>query len=685
MKSPKLFKTEIKERRFEKKILRRIYIESEREFLLRLYSKEPDGRYRRSPDLSEEDNKRLKELARSIKKNKGVVRTGKISLIAVLVAALLVFNFVFKNRMLERALERGLEAVFSARAEVEQLDFRILAGRLFFDRLTVADREQPLRNLFELGATQVDLNTRELLKAKVVVANLAAREIRWHTPRQSSGALPEDRGTGQAAGGAPAGRGGFPLKLGSLDAKALVDDQLARLSSPIQIAELNGRLGTLRVRWQDAVQQGRADVEELAGRINAVRSIDAGTLDTVPELQQAVTDIQQAAAAVKRVGDDLRETERRIEADRQEIASARSAFQEAIDADVAYLSSLSDLSSGELKNLVSDLVAGYLEQSLGRSYGYAQRARVYAERLITRKKEKRDEREKVNRTQRGVDVPFATLEYPRFLLENADVSVQNASRVVQGTLQNLSSNPDLIDRPVTFAFNSTEGQKKLAADGVPDVREQRDLDLKLGLQAAGFTFELSEGLEDLGLSSLAGRYSFRTEFSRSHPQKFVEGRGVLELYDLVLQPAAGQNQLGTILYETLGSFSKVEVTFDYLAESGQRPRVAARSSADGQLARALEERLTEISAQYEERLREELIARMASQIQENEALSNAFGQLVQGADRNLTDAAIYESALAEKRKEVEKRIDETQKEAADAVKSQLESQLEKLPLPKLRF
>jgi uncharacterized protein (TIGR03545 family) len=685
MKIPKLFNAEIKERRFKRKILRRIYIESERELVLRLYTRGPEGRYRRALDLSEEDGKRLKELARSIKKNKGVVRTGKVSLIAILVAAVLVFNFGFKNRLLERALERGLEAVFSARAEVEQLDFRILAGRLFFAHLSVADREQPLRNLFELGATEVDLNTAELLKAKVVVTNLETREIRWHTPRQSSGALPEDRETEQTAGQPAAGRDGFSLDLGSLDAKALIDAQLAKLSSPVRIAELNGQLQNLQVRWQDTVEQGRADVDELAGRIDSVRSIDVGSLDTVPELQQAVTDIQQAAAAVDRIGDDLQAAERRIKEDRQEIASARRAFEEALDADMAYLSSLSDLSSGELKNLVSDLVAGYLEQSLGRAYGYAQQARSYAERLITRKKEKRGDREEANRMQRGVDVPFATLEYPRFLLENADVSVQGASRVIQGTLQNLSSNPDLIGRPITFTFDSTEGQKKLTVEGVLDSRERRDTDLKLGLQAAGFTFELSEGLEDLGLSSLAAEYRFRTEFSRFHPEKTVEGQGLLELYDLVLQPASGQKQLGTILYETLGSLSKIDVAFDYAVESGKPARVAARSSADRQLARALEERLTEISAQYEDRLREELTARMASQIQENEALSNAFGQLVQRADGNLTDAAIYESVLAQKRAEVEKRIADTQKEATDAVKSELESQLEKLPLPKLKF
>ena len=685
MKVPKLFKREIKERRFQKRILRRIYIESERDFLLRLYGRGPEGRYSRSPELSDEEAKRLKQLARSIKKNKGVVRTGKVSLIAILVAAVLVFNFAFKNRLLEKALERGLEAVFSAQAEVDDLDLRILAGRLFFAHLAVADQDQPFRNLFELGATEVDLNTNALLKARVVVTNLETREIRWHTSRQSSGALPGEGESEQPTGGAAADRGGLSLSLGNLDAKALIDEQLANLSSPARIAEMNGRLRDLQARWQGSVEQGKADVDELAVRIDAVRSIDVGSLDTLPELQQAVTDIREAATAVSRVGEDLQEADRRIKADRREFASAREEFETAVDADVAYLSSLSDLSSGELKTLVSDLVAGYLEQSLGSAYGYAQKARGYAQRLIAGKKEKRADRNKVSRMQRGVDVPFAAVSYPRFLLENAAASVQVAEKTTQGSLQNLSSNPDLIDRPLSFTFLQTEGKRRFSAEGVLDSREKRDTDLKLGLQAAGFTFSLSEGLADLGLSSLATQVRFRTEFSRSHPGNTVQGQGLLELYDLVIEPVSAQNQLGTILYEILGSLSKVDVSFDYTVEAGKPLRVTARSSADAELARAAEERFAEISAQYSGRLREELTARMASRIRENETLSRAFADLAESSEGNLADAAAYEAVLAQKREEVEKRIADLKKQATDAVKSQLESQLEKLPLPKLKF
>jgi uncharacterized protein (TIGR03545 family) len=691
MKVPKLFKTEISEKRFQNRILRRIYVESELKFLLRLYNKGVDGRYYRLEELNTEDTKRLQQIARSIKKNRGVMRIGKVSLLAIVIAAILVFNFVFKNRLLEQALERGLESVFSARAEVNDLDFRILSGRISFTHLSVADRQQPFRNLFELGATELDLNTAELLKAKVIVSNLESREIGWNTPRQISGALAEDEQAEKEASGDRGQRKGLSLSLGNLDAKALVDAQMQKLSSPAQITALNSRLRTLQQQWQLTVDKGRADVTELSGRIDSVRSIDVLSLDTVPELQQAVADIREAATALGQVKNDVQAVNSQINTDREEIEAARSAFKEAVDADITYLASLSDFSSGELRNLVSDLVAGYLEQTLGRYYGYSQRIKGYADKLITGAREKRSDRKTAGRMEGGENIPFASAVYPRFLLENAGASVtgMGSSETIEGSIQNVSSDPDLLGRPVTFAFSRTQGEKKLSVDGVFDRRSNREDDLILGLRVANYSVELSEGLESLGLRSVSALYRFQTDFTLSRPTDSADGSGLLELRDLVLQPTSEQELLGRVLYETLGTVSALVVEFDYTLSGGGLSTVVARSSIDEQLSRALKDRVAEIATQYESRLREELSARIEAQLEDNETLHRAFSALEQTADGNLADVNAHAVVLEQKRSEVEERIADIEKQATDAVKSELEKQLDqikdKVPLPRLSF
>jgi len=54
---------------------------------------------------------------------------------------------------------------------------------------------------------------------------------------------------------------------------------------------------------------------------------------------------------------------------------------------------------------------------------------------------------------------------------------------------------------------------------------------------------------------------------------------------------------------------------------------------------------------------------------------------VRAAGGNLAEVAAYEAVLEQKRSEVEKRISDSQKQATDAVKSELEKQL----MPKLGF
>lgn len=580
-------------------------------------------------------------------KNRGVLRIGKVSLVVIVLAAILVFNFVFKNRLLERALERGLEGIFSARAEVDDLDFRVLSGRISFAHLSVADREQPFRNLFELGATEVDLNSAELLKAKVVVTNLESLQIGWNTPRQTSGALAEEGRKEKAVSAEPGQRKGLSLNLVNLDVEALVDDQMEKLNSPAQITALNTRLRTFQEQWQPTVDQGRGDVAELSGVIDSVQSINVRSLDSLAEMQKAVAEIREAATALDRVKNDVQAVSTRIDDERQGIEAARSAFAQAVDADVAFLVSLADFSSGGLRNLVSDMVAGYLEQTLGRYYGYARRVKGYAAKLIAGAKEKPSGRLRVGRMQGGENIPFAAAAYPRFLLENAGVSVtgRGTSETIEGSVQNITNDPDLLGLPVTFAFSRTKAERRLYVRGVFDSRSIRENDLILAVEVANHSVDLPEPPEILGLRSLSALYRFHTDFTLLRPAGSAEGSGLLELYDLSVQPATKQELLGRILYETLSTVSTATVNFDYTLGGSGLSNVIARSSIDEQLNRAMEDRVSGIADQYESRLREALSARIKTQLEENETLYEAFTELQKTAGGNLAGVKGYEAQL----------------------------------------
>jgi uncharacterized protein (TIGR03545 family) len=692
-KVPKPFAREIPQKRFSRKILKRIHLDSERDFLLGLYQKGADGRYRRPEEPGSGEIKRLKELARSIRKNKGVVRTGKLSVLLLVVACILLFNFLFKNRLLENALEGGLQRIFEARAEVDDLDLRLLDGRLSIAHLAVADKEEPFRNLFELGRTEVDLRTAELLKGKFVISNLECRDIRWNTPRRTSGALAERGDKRQDVPGAQ-GAGGphIALSLPSLDARALVDDQIDKLSSPSLLAALNVRLRELEERWSQAVERGQQDVSRLADHIEEVRSLDIRSLDTLPELQQAVTRIRDAAAAVGKLRQDVQAVSAGIDSDLKEIETARSEVDKALDADLAYLKSFTDPSSGALKNLASSIVAGYLEKILGRYYRYCTRALQYADRLVASRRDRQPAAVRQGVRRSGSNIPFPTRVYPRFLLENMTVSVgaRGESRFVQGSVRDISSAPDLIDRPTTFALSQDLDGRQLRVEGMIDRRSRRESDFSLDLGLDNYRVNIDEGLERLGLSSFASRCSFDTGFSLSRLDGSLTGRGLLELDGLQIEPReSGRDPLGGSVYRILRSASRVFVEFDYSATGSGSVQVHARSDIDELLAAGLTEWLAGLGAQYRSELRQELTNRLEAELGENRLLYAAFKDIDGAAGANVSAAEEYERVLDEKKSEVERRIAEEQKKATDAAKSELDKQLEqireKLPVPKLGF
>ena len=165
-KIPKFLSKPLKEQRYQKQILGRIYITEDKDFLNGLYTRDESGNYLLKPDLSPEEIKRLKSLAKSIKANRGVVKKGRLILLAVLIGCILIFNLVLKNWLAELAVEHGLESAFVAQADINGMRLALLQGRISFDHLEVADRKKPMRNLFELGKTEISFNVIELLKGK---------------------------------------------------------------------------------------------------------------------------------------------------------------------------------------------------------------------------------------------------------------------------------------------------------------------------------------------------------------------------------------------------------------------------------------------------------------------------------------------------------------------------------------
>src|SRR5438876_797478 len=93
---------------------------------------------------------------------------------------------------LHNALVFGLIIILNvsfpgARVEMDRLHLGRLAGKVEVRGLTAASPFEPLKNLFQADELVADVDVAPLLERKVIVDRLAAKGLRFGTPRATSG------------------------------------------------------------------------------------------------------------------------------------------------------------------------------------------------------------------------------------------------------------------------------------------------------------------------------------------------------------------------------------------------------------------------------------------------------------------------------------------------------------------
>ncbi len=337
----------------------------------------------------------------------------KLIILGVIVAAAIVFNLAFKNALLTRALVAGLEGVFGARAEVAGLDFRVLGGSIAIDAIAVADRDRPMRNLFELGPTELSIDVFRLIEGNVIIRNLECRDVRWDTPRASSGALvaaaAEENAEAPAADAESAGGGGF---VADLDIPGLVDREIAALASLKKIEESNARLTRTAEGWTARIAKNRDDVEALAAQIEAIKAFDYASVKTAKDAQQIVDAIAAAGPRVKSLTKEVETANRDLAVDTRLVTAEQAAVKGAIAADVGMLQKKLDLSPGRWKGLAATLAGQALQKYLGGYARYAIRAWDAVVALVRRSREGTPKQKPLDRAGRTVVFPGASRPRP---------------------------------------------------------------------------------------------------------------------------------------------------------------------------------------------------------------------------------------------------------------------------------
>ena len=108
-------------------------------------------------------------------------------LIIIVLAGLVVW--LCADSLMRRALVAHVQAVTGAKVDIDQLRLNLNEGKVFLQEFQVADPRDTDLNLFQADMAYLDIDFASLLRRKIKVTGGRTSNLRFGSPRTSSGIL----------------------------------------------------------------------------------------------------------------------------------------------------------------------------------------------------------------------------------------------------------------------------------------------------------------------------------------------------------------------------------------------------------------------------------------------------------------------------------------------------------------
>jgi uncharacterized protein (TIGR03545 family) len=677
-KAPSFYKKTLTEKKLAGRYVKHLEQKADKDFIRSCYE-EREGLFYIRANLTEKDVKRLKALQKDIKANrKSTVNFLPLGITAAAVAALAVFFAFFANPLLERALETGLEAVFEARVDADNFRLSVIKFEAAMDGLTIANRDSPMKNLFQFSRMAIRLKPQAILRGKVYIEEIRADAIRFGTDRTVSGALPDkppkEKPARERADTPPL------VDLRNFDAMALLNQEFDKLKTPGIYDEAIGAYDTAAEKWKgqaDGARQKAAELTDqarplLALNINDYRSFDR---ETVEKARTAIEQITTLVRSVEEAADQVNGMVSGIQADINTASGLVRDAGSAVNADLAHLRSYLDLGSGAamevlepvVRDILSDSAETYLDLGLR---GLEILEKVKAMQAQQPKTAGAPKEKAVKFT--GRDVAFPTRAYPRFYLGTLAADVLTPNDWHWGfDLEGVSSDPDLSDTPATLTLSLEEAggglQRTVAFNGLADFRSNAKERFHADFRGDGFPVSLGGQLSRAGIGGYRGDASFGLAIAGFTDGGFTGGGNISLARSQLRDPS---NTLAQAISEAVAEVRSLDLGLTYEHSVSAEDHFSVTTNIGSLVADAMKK----VAAQYLRRAEEELEKALRAKIDQyidgrfvsREELDLVF-QAVRG-DKSALDG--LKNSLNEKRNAFQRQVEDAAKQAVDEAEEQ---------------
>ncbi|MDR2471018.1 MAG: hypothetical protein LBD09_02775 [Treponema sp.] len=632
------------------------------------------GRYLIRTGLGKAEVKRLKTLAKAIKINKkGPVKILPVMVLGILIAGGVFFFTVMLDPLLSRLLTQGLENVFEAKVDVRGFHLGLLRFRIGIASLTVANRDEPMKNLFETGRLEIRLKPQAVLRGKIYIEEIRADHLQFGTARTVSGALPQYAARIAARKNKPPAP---PLiDLANFDAQGLLDREYDKLASPKAYNQAIAAYGEARSRWEARYASANARAAEVQEQGRPLLAVDTNSLKTPEAVGVFVADVNRFVKTLDGAREEINAIASGVEQDLSTARTLERTAREALEADLNHLKDYLDLGSGSalaalepsIREILSDEAEGYI--------AYGRRAlealhKIKALQAYVPKSQGRPEKT----VYRGRDVHFPTPDYPVFYLGlmASDFNLKDWNWAFE--LRSVSSDPDLSNRPTELDLGLSElgGAGRTGRfSGSADFRTNASTSFRALAAGDNFPLDIRNSLSQIGIGGFTGTTGFSVNFAGGRGGAVSAGGEVRVRNPALTSP---EGTIALAVAEAMADFAAVELGIQYEHPASGADTFTLTSNLmdliKDALKRAVDRYLRQAQAAIEKALRDRIEQYLAGKWVSREELDTIFAA-VKG-DRAAVDS--LKANLEARRDEAERKLRSAADEAVNQAREEVRTQ-----------
>ncbi|WP_394169603.1 TIGR03545 family protein [Saccharospirillum alexandrii] len=611
--------------------------------------------------------------------------SGLIAFVVVL-SLIIVIGVLFLDNWVKSALEAGGTRVHGAEVNVASVDLSLSPLGFDIRGVQVTDKENPERNLFELGTARLAMDLPKLFLGKISIDDLTVSGLSSGTERDEPGRIvpvdTSDSGPGvaqrardTAASRAESVRAELPEPTDAVD-QALTQTRSATNQASTTFERSRSEVGSALTNLpdDDSIEQYDERIEALRGRsLNSLDAIRSARSDLQELQRQALEDQLSVAAARQAANAAVSNSQEALEAVLAAPAADWAALREAYP-----LNQASAVRAGRL--LLGDAIFDRYDQA--RKY-YTQAA-PWLRRLAPSGGEQ-EEAAPARLDGRYVrfDTPNPT---PNFLLRQGLISFEADNWPWSLTMSQVTGQQRLTGEPVRLQLMRGEaGDEAMRIDAVLDRRQATTVDR---FELIGRDLAFSPRSLDLGgvdVDWAPGTVDLGGEVTVTGDQ--VDGLIELSFSGSEFE-ARGEGRIATTLGDALESIAAFDIGIRVTGDI-DAPELQLTSDLDNQIRSALSAALQAEYNRWLEATRarldaevETLTAPLRARFDEIEAQGDAVRDQADEFQQQVMDRLdALEQELLDERDRLSNAADAERRRAEDEARRRAEDALEDLKLP----